>query len=111
MEPSDWRRDLSYDLCWDPCWHRWRIPTPLWFWEEDEKSGMWITQDCPHCGEESPPVGLDRYVKSDLPRKRVELLVAQRFADMGWGLVCPHCKNSLSDNKPISFIAEGEGDE
>lgn len=30
---NDWRYDLSYDLIWEPRWHGWRIPTPLWFWD------------------------------------------------------------------------------
>jgi hypothetical protein len=31
-----WRYDLSYDLIWETRWHGWRIPTPLWFWDESE---------------------------------------------------------------------------
>jgi hypothetical protein len=30
----DWRRDLNYDLMWEPRWSSWRLPTPLWFWDE-----------------------------------------------------------------------------
>lgn len=30
----EWRRDLSYDLIWETRWSAWRMPTPLWFWED-----------------------------------------------------------------------------
>jgi hypothetical protein len=32
-----WRRDLSYDLIWEPRWSGWRLPDPLWFWKETKQ--------------------------------------------------------------------------
>jgi hypothetical protein len=34
MSADGWRRDLSYDLMWEPRWSSWRLPAPLWFWDE-----------------------------------------------------------------------------
>ena len=37
----DWRHDLSYPLKWSTRWHSWYLPTPLWFWDEDEMSDLY----------------------------------------------------------------------